>query len=410
MAFRSHSIITALLVVAWPASSPAQSSAPTLLLEAVSNSPVLEAARKRIDAARSRTDAAGQLANPEVEAMASKVTRESREMYEVTVMQPLPKRGERAADRDRARAVVTMAEAEYAMTAGELSADLATALAEAEGAQARVKILEAQVGRLDSVLKSIEARLATATTARFADRLTVQTRIATMQLAIEEQRRTATDALSEARGRLGLNPAAALPPYSAPSVQEISPADAPALGVASARVAEADALAKMARASGKPATAVGLRFERERSRMGNEDIVGFAFSSEIPFRSRRNSRAEVKAAESERAAAQADGNGARYRITSALSRVERAERLTELARRLAAETRARLDAQYDSLVRSAGAGSALGGESTVLMAVEILEKAAETELKVIDADTAARTARAGLWRYVSTARFLSPHN
>ena len=409
MAFISRALSVTLLAVL-PAWSLAQSSAPAPLLQAVSNAPVLEAARKRIDAARSRTDAAGQLANPEVEAMASKVTRESREMYEVTVMQPLPKRGERAADRDRARAVVTMSEAEYAMTAAELSADVATALAEAEGADARVKVLEAQAGRLDSVLKSIEARLATATTARFADRLTVQTRIATMQLTIEEQRRAAADALAEARGRLGLTPEASLPPYAAPSVREISPADAPALSVASARVAEADAMAKMARVSAKPSTAVGLRFERERSRMGNEDIVGLAFSSEIPFRSRRYSRAEVKAAESDRAAAQADANGARYRITSALSRVERAERVTETARRLAAETRARLDAQYDSLVRSAGAGSATGGESTVLMAVEILEKVAETELKVIDADTAARTARAELWRYVSTARFLSPNN
>ena len=404
-----HRVLAALLLALPPAWSFAQSAGAAPLLQAVSNAPVLEAARKRIDAARSRTDAAGRLADPEVEAMVSRVNRESREMYEVTVMQPLPKRGERDADRARARAVISLSEAEYALTAGELSAEIAAALAEAKGAEARVKVWEAQLARLDSVLKSIEARLATATTARFADRLAVQTRIATMQLTIEEQRRAALDALAEARGRLGLQPDATLPAFAAPTVQEITPADAPALSMASARVAEADASARMARASGKPSTAVGLRLERESGRMGNESIVGLAFSSDIPFRSRRYSRAEIKAADAERAAAQADGNAARYRIISALSRVERAERLAETARRLAAETRARLDAQYDALVRAAGAGSGTS-ESTVLLVVEILEKAAETELKVIDADTSARAARAELWRYLPTSRFLSPNN
>jgi outer membrane protein TolC len=265
----------------------AQPAATLPLLQAVNNAPALEAARKRIDAARSRTDAAGRLADPEVEAMVSRLNRESREMYEVTVMQPLPKRGEREADRDRARAVVSLSQAEYAVTAGEMAADIAAVLAEADGAEARVKVWEAQLARLDSVLKSMEARLATATTVRFADRLTVQTRIAAMQLTIEEQRRAVLDALAEARGRLGLKPDAVLPSYAAPTSQEISPADAPALSIVSARVAEADASAKMARASAKPATSVGLRLERERGQMGNEDIVGLAFSSEIPFRSRR---------------------------------------------------------------------------------------------------------------------------
>jgi cobalt-zinc-cadmium efflux system outer membrane protein len=165
----------------------------------------------------------------------------------------------------------------------------------------------------------------------------------------------------------------------------------------------------MARASAKPSTAVGLRFERERGNMGNEDRVGVAFSSEIPWRSRTYAKAELRAAESERNAANAEGSGARFRITSALSRVERAERLADTARRIASETRARLDAQYDALVRAAGAGSA-GGESTVLMAVEIFEQAATAELKVIEADTAARVARAELWRYAPTSRFLAASN
>jgi outer membrane protein TolC len=327
-------------------------------------------------------------------------------MWELNVMQPLPKRGERAADRERARAAVALSLADYALMAGEMAAEVAAALAEAEGAQARARVLEAQRVRLDSVLRSIEARLATAASSRLADRLTVQTRIAAMQLEVEAADRAARDAIAESQGRLGLRPDAPLPAFAAPLPAEILLEEAPVFHAALARAAEADAMARMAQASGRPATAVGLRFERERGNMGNEDRVGVAFSSEIPWRSRGYARAEWRAAESEREAAQAEGSSARFRITSALSRVERAERLAETARRLARETTARLDAQYDALVRAAGAGSAAPGESTVLMAVEIFEQASTTELKVIEAETAARVARAELWRFVPVSRFV----
>jgi outer membrane protein TolC len=410
--FNSMSLLrsTSLALLALlPGLALAQDAAAIALIGAVVRAPVLEAARKRAEAARSRIESSGRLADPEAEGMVSRGP-EGRDMWEFNVRQPLPKRGERAADRDRARAAVALSEADYAMMAGELAADVAAALADAEGAQARGRILEAQRSRLDSVLRSIEARLATASTSRIADRLTVQTRIAAMQLEIEAAGRSALDALADSRGRLGLPPDATLPAFAAPSAREIILDEAPALNSSLARVAEADAMAKIAQASGRPATAVGLRFERERGNMGNEDRVGVAFSSEIPWRSRGYARAELRAAESERAAAQAEGNSARFRITSALSRVELAERLAETARRLARETTARLDAQYDALVRAAGAGSAGGGESTVLMAVEIFEQASATELKVIEAETAARIARAELWRHAPIRLFSSSLN
>ncbi|MEO5961529.1 MAG: hypothetical protein ABIZ49_05655, partial [Opitutaceae bacterium] len=89
-----------------------------------------------------------------------------------------------------------------------------------------------------------------------------------------------------------------------------------------------------------------------------------------------------------------------------VSRVERAERLAETARRLSSETRGRLDAEFDAMVRSAGAGTP--GESTVLQTVELLEKATDTELQIIQADLAVRTARAELWRYLPASRFPKP--
>ena len=385
----------------------AQSAAPTLL-DAVVQAPALAAARHRITAADARIESSGRLADPEVEGMTSRMNGpmgDRSTMFEVNVRQPLPKRGERAADRERARAGAAMANADYALMVGEMAADTAMALAEAEGTQHRISLLETQIARLDPVLRSIEIRLAAGTTGRIADRLTIQTRIASMQLMVEEERRMAEDALAEARGRLGLKPDALLPEFSAPAVADIKADEAASLQLAAARSDEAAAMIKMARASAKPMTAVGVRLEREKTAMGNEDTVGLAFMSEIPWRSRRYARAEVRAAEADRAAAQTDGMAARYRIAAALTRVDRAERLAAIARRLSAETRARLDAEFEVMVRAAGAGAS--GESTVFQTVELLEKTADTELQVIRADTAVRTARAELWRYLPATQFAS---
>ena len=376
-------------------------------LRVVFDAPALAAASQRTTAARERVGSAGRLRDPEVEGMTSRMNGpmgDRSTLYELNVRQPLPKRGERAADRERAQAGVAMADADYALIAGEMAADTAIALAEAEGAHQRIRLLETQIGRLDAVLRSVEVRLAAGTSGRIADRLTVQSRIASMQLMMEEERRTAEDALAEARGRLGLKPDAPLPTFAAPTISEINTDNAAMLRLAMARADEASAMVKVARASAKPGTAVGLRLERERTGMGDEDTIGLAFMSEIPWRSRDYARSDVRAAEAERAAAQTDATAARYRIAAARTRVQRAERLAETARRLSRETLVRLNAEYDAMVRAAGA--AIGtGESTVLQTVEILGQSTDTELQVIRADTAVRTARAELWRYVPADKF-----
>ena len=406
-----------ILLAAVAVSAAAQPAAPADLLAAVAQAPVLEAARKRIEAASVRAGSAGRIANPEVEAMGSRVNAdamgENRDMWELSMRQPLPRRGERAADRDRALAAVAMAEAEYAMIAGDLAADIAMAVAEAEGADTRVRLLEAQLGRMTAVIQTLESRIAAGLSPRIADRLTVQTRIAAMQLMLEETQRLAADARATARGRLALAPDAPLPALAAPGSVEINPGDAATVALAAARVADANAMGRMARASAHPMTSVGLRFERERSSMGNQDTVGVALSSEIPWRSRGYARADARAAEADRAAAQADATAARHRISSTLSRVERAERVAATARRLAGETQRRLDAEHDALTRAASASATggpggMGGDSAVLHAIDILDKSTETQLQIVDAETSARVARAELWRYVPAARLLSP--
>lgn len=414
--FRSLLLLaSAATCLAQPA--PPAPSSPGLapLLEVVVRAPASEAARKRIDAARARTSSAGRLADPELEGMASRVNAdamgENRDMWELTLRQPLPRKGERAADRERAAAAVSLAEADYALQLAELAADVAATLAEAEGAQARARLISSQRERLQLALQTLDTRLAAGVNVRLADRLTIQSRLAALQLSAERLEREAADALAAARGRLALLPDAPLPAFAAPQPADITASDSATVALAQARVAEANAMGRMARASANPMTSVGLRLERERSSMGNEDIVGLAFSSELPFRSRRYSRADLRAAEAERAAAQSDAIAARHRISTTLARVERAERLAASARRLAAETEQRLAAEHDILSRAVSVGANTGGmssENAVLHAVEILEKSTETQLEIIEAETAAKSARAELWRHLPVTRLLSP--
>ncbi|MCU0793381.1 MAG: TolC family protein [Opitutaceae bacterium] len=392
---------------------PAASRPPdaAALLDAVGDAPSLRAARARAEAARARTGAAGRFPDPQLEGMYSQVERpvggEQFPMWEVTLSQPLPKAGERAADRDRAAAAVSMAEADYAVMAGDLAADTAVALAEVDAARARAALLETQIVRTENILAALDARLASGS-GRAADRLALQSRVAALRLLVEQELRLADDTLAEARGRLGLAPSAPLPAYSAPAAAEIATDALPASRLAAARASEARAMARMARASARPMTSVGLRFEREEESMGNMDTIGVAFMTELPFRARRYARAEEQAARAEEQAARAESEAAGHRARSALARAERAERLAATSARLAEETSARLDAEYDSLVRSAGAAGGLGEETSVLLALEILERQTDTRMQLIDAALTARVARAELWRHAPAPLFPTP--
>jgi outer membrane protein, heavy metal efflux system len=388
----------------------AQPAAPTLL-EAVARAPALTAAAQRHHAASTRLESAGRLPDPQIEGMASRVSGpmgEKNSMWELTLRQPLPKRGERAADRELVQAGASMVAADHALLAGELATDAAMAIAEHHGANARAALIDTQLTRLHAVLQSIDGRLAAGTTDRIAERLTVESRRATLQLMLAQEQQMAANAAASIRGRLGLAPDIALPAYAAPAPADIDPTSAPALLAARARAAEAAALGNMARASARPMTAVGLRLTREATAMGNEDIVGLAFMSDLPWRSRQSARTDLRAAEAEQAAARADSTAARHQIDAALSRVARAEQLAASTRQLGTATRNRLDAEYDALLRNAGSTLAMNTDSPVSLAVDVLEKITELELQIVSADTAARLARAELWRYADLQFHLSP--
>ncbi len=376
------------------------------LVATVIQAPALQAARARAEAARARTGSAARLSDPTLELMYGRVNdgMEKYPMWEATLSQPLPKAGERAADRERTAAAVTMAEADYALVAGEMSADTAMALAEAATARERIAALTLQITRTERVLAAINARLSTGS-GRIAERLALQSNIAAMQLMVAKDERMADDALADARARLGLPADASLPVYATPDLSSLDENRSPARRLASAKAAESVAMARMARASARPMTSVGLRFNREEQSMANMDTISIAFMTELPFRSRRYALADERAARADEAAAHAEGAVAGHRLAAAITRVERAERLAATTRRLADETARRLDAEYESFVRSAGTADGMSGESTVLMIIDILERHTDAQLQVIDAEGAARLVRAELWRYAPADSF-----
>ncbi len=392
-------------------SLPATGTPAASLASAVHDAPALHAARERAQSARARLAAAGRLPNPELEAAYSQARAPSDgqyPMWEISLRQPLPKAGERTAEKARASAQISLAETDYAVIAAGTAADTALALAEADAAQARLQLWETQISRTESIIAVFDARLASGS-GRIADRLALQTRVASLRLLIEQESRTADDAQSAARALLGLQPSATLPAYSAPTASEINPEAPVALALAAARGGEAAALARIARASARPMTSVAVRFEREEQSMGNMDTVGVAFTTELPFHSRGAARAETSAALAEERAARAEGEAARHQARSALARVERAERLAASTRRLADETLARIDAEYDSLVRSVGAVSGPdGGAPAVILVLELLERQTDAQLQVIEAGLAARVARAELWRHVPFSVLQTP--
>src|SRR5690606_18984640 len=100
---------------------------PVPLVIAVADAPSLAAARARAQAAGERLGAAGRVPDPQIGGLFSRPSApgDDMTMWEVAVRQPLPKAGERAADRDRAAAALERARADFALMSGETAADVA---------------------------------------------------------------------------------------------------------------------------------------------------------------------------------------------------------------------------------------------------------------------------------------------
>lgn len=371
------------------------------LEEAVRQAPVVEAALQRSDAARLRAGVAGRWVDPELEVMlANKDTPEDRmPMWGVSLKQPLPKYGERGAEQARAQAVLAMAEAEADLMAGETAMAAAEALADYDAAEQRTQLLKQQLDRTERTRAAVEARLA-AGQGRVSEQLALQTRLTGLRLALEQEQRRRDDADSELRQQLGLRADEPRPDFAAPEPDQIQPDAAPGLRLAEAQQAEARAMMKMARAAGRPMTAVGVTFEREEVELGNEDTVGVALMTDLPWHSHRYGRAEERAAKAELAGRLTDADTLRRRIAADLGRAQRLIRLAAETRAATENMQRRVDQEYDALMNAAGTTGMADG-SSMLMLLELLDRSTDLAMQALEAETEARMARAGLWRYQS---------
>lgn len=388
-----------MLVAAWGGILPI--ARPTTLIEAVGQAPAVEAALQRSEAALLRTGVAARWADPELEGMvADKETPEDRmPMWGVSLKQPLPKYGERSAARARAQAAQAMAEAEADLLAGETARAAAEAIAAYESAGQRMALLTRQLEQTERTRAAVEARLGTGQ-GRASEELALQSRVTGLRLTLAQEQRRRDDADSELRQQLGLRPDDPRPAFEAPEPDQIRADAAPAQRLVEAQQAEARAMMHMARAEGRPMTSVGVSFEREEVELGNEDTIGVVFMTELPWNSHRYGRAEERAAKADLAGRTAEADALRRRIEADVGQARRLIRLAGETRASVEETQKRVEQEYDALVNAAGATGMADG-SSVLMLLELLDRSTELAMQVIEAETDARMARAGLWRYQS---------
>lgn len=385
-----------ILLLGWPLGAPAGS-----LLDAVRQAPEVRAAQARSEADRLRAAAAGRWADPQLEGMAAQkdTPDDTMPMWEVSLEQPLPAWGERAARRAQARAAADMQAAEADLQAGELAAEVARLLAEREAHRQLTALRQNQRDRMDRMRAALDSRIGSGQ-GSMSDLLALQSRLTALDLEVERETRMAEEAEREARQRLGLDEQAPLPAFAAPDRDAIQPEQAPALRLAAAARDEARAMVALARAESRPMTSVSLRFEREEAAMGNEDTLGVALMTDLPWSRRGAARAEQKAAHALQVGRDAEAEAETRRLAADLAKAERWTRLAGQTRHAAAETRARVEQELNARVSAAGTAGMPGG-SDLLMLLELWERSTELDAQVIEADLAAQTAQSALWLHTS---------
>jgi|APTNR8051073442_1049403.scaffolds.fasta_scaffold00025_79 hypothetical protein len=369
-------------------------------LAVVEQAPEVMAARAQSEAARLRVPAAGRWADPQLEGMVAKkdTPEESMPMWEVSLQQPLPAWGERGARRARARAQAALSAAEADEQTGVLAAEVARLLAEREASARRITLLLSQRERMDRMRTALETRAGSGQ-GRLGDVLALQSRLTALDLEAERETRMAEESAREARQLLGLDETENLPTFEAPDPRDLKPDQTPALRRIAAAQDEARAMAAMARSEARPMASVGLRFEREEAVLGDEDTLGIILMTDLPWNRRRAARAEGRAAQAALEGRAAEADALARRLQADLAKVERWSRQAENTRHAAAQTRQRVELELNSLVTTTDTSGMADG-NTVLMLLELWERGTELDMQVIEADLAAQSAQAALWRHV----------
>ncbi len=363
-------------------------------LQAVAGAPAIQAAQERLGAARRSAGSSGRLADPMLGAGYSRKTTamDRWPMYEVRLEQALPRWGERDARRAKALAETAMTDADLRETIGDMAAEVAGMLAEAEAARAKAGLAGAQIARAEAVQTILVARVASGTGGS-AEQLEVKSRLAALAVERDTMLRMAADAEQDVRGRLGLPPSAPLPAFAAPDAKDIAIERVPGVAAAQAKSADADAMFHEARASRYPETALGVRYEREFVPGDAMTTVGLELRVSLPVWQSASGDQEL-AAVARRRAAQREADAWQFRARALLGRAERATAVAATARTAAEATKGRITAEYDALVQAATAQTGPG----LTAVLGVLDRLGEAERQVIDAEAAARQAAAGLWR------------
>lgn len=369
-------------------------TAQVVFIRILAQAPSIQAAQERILAFRGAARAAGRLPDPMLSGGYARTSNSSDRwpVYGAMLEQPLPRWGEHDAIRAKAAAELTMSEAELQDHLGETAAEIATMLAEADAARAKLTVVDGQMTRAKAIQATIAARVA-AGTASLADQLGVRSRLAALQVERDTMSRMVKDAEQDVLGQLGLPPTASLPPFFAPDRTMVMLARVPGILMADAKGAEAEAMFDEARATRYPETVVGLRFEREREPGNSMKTIGVTFSVSLPVWQGASADLE-EAAVAHRRAARREAANWQFRAQAVLGRAERASAVAASARAAAQDTKTRLDTEYDAMIRAAS----INGGTNLISILDVVDRLSDAERMVIDAEAAARQAEASLWR------------
>ena len=375
-------------------SSPA---VPTVVMTPVSLSedlldraPAVAAAKLRLQAARERLRLSGVLPDPMVTVEYMRVPVLGMDGIMVELEQPLPRWGERDAERATANATITMAVSEYAAVRGRTMSAVQTALIERRAAIESVH-LERDIAQRARVLAEVLIRSGVASgKSSVREPLALETRAAAAEVMAAQDERMAADAEGMANSTLGLTLGAVLPKISTPDPSGIDPLYAPEVLIAIAREFMAAGDERMARSRSRPMVAVIGRWRQ----VGEEDDSSYEGGLRVSVPLWSNAYAGgISAAESTRMAAHHDRSSALFEATEMLARVRRTRAQAALTKHWAEAAVIRLDSELDVLAAESAAGKA----GATIMLFDRFDQLAEARRSIITAEADADRACASLW-------------
>jgi outer membrane protein, heavy metal efflux system len=320
-----HSMIAACVALAIAAPAPLHLA--DLLREARENNPELKAAQAHVRAAKESVSPAGALDDPTlmVQLWNTPVDFSSIPVM-VQLAQPIPLGGKRSARTDAARADAALAEAELAAKQREIETQVASAYFDLFLAERMQAVDDELESVLRVLLHSSETRVSTGK----GEQLELLRAQASL-VQLRSHRETAVEQRKSASARLAAlldrNPAAAMGTTTAPNVlpslpdlgalQRRASKDRPELAAARARIAGAEAQARLARAARIPDLHVFVaEMHAFRNPVGVSDFLFAGFQINLPIFGGSKTGPQISSAEAQVVSAQESERALRNRVAA----------------------------------------------------------------------------------------------